>query len=422
MKILLLSTTDIEGGAARATYRLHRGLQQMGISSQMLVQRKFSDDSTVFGPTSKIAKGFSRIQPTLDSLPLLSYRQREQTNFSCQWLPDTIGPKAASLQPDLINLHWICEGYLQIETLAQFKQPVVWTLHDMWAFTGGCHYSGDCDRYTKNCGHCPLLKSKHGWDLSRWIWQCKANNWQNQQWVFVAPSNWLAQCVRSSSLFHDRQVEMIPNGIDTQQYQPVDRQIARRLLRLPSDKFLILFGAIQATHDRRKGFHLLQSALQKLSESGWGKKAELVVLGATQPANPIDLGMPTHYLGKLKDDIALSLVFAAADVFVAPSIQDNLPNTVLEAIACGTPCVAFNIGGMPDLIEHQQTGYLAQPFQIDDFVQGIIWILVEPERHQKLANAARCKAEREFNLKLQANRYTNLFHQLISRSNSTLSN
>jgi glycosyltransferase involved in cell wall biosynthesis len=183
-------------------------------------------------------------------------------------------------------------------------------------------------------------------------------------------------------------------------------------LNLPQDKQLILFGAMYPNSDCRKGFHLLRQALQSLNKSEWRDKAKLAIFGASQPKEPIDLGLESHYLGRLNDDISLAVVYAAADVFVAPSIQDNLPNTVMEAIACGTPCVAFDIGGMPDMIEHQHNGYLAQPFDSEDLAKGIVWVLENKERHQKLCDRARQKAEQEFTLEIQARRYESLYREI----------
>ncbi|HBK62697.1 MAG TPA: glycosyl transferase, partial [Cyanobacteria bacterium UBA11166] len=318
-----------------------------------------------------------------------------------------------------INLHWINQGYTQIETLAKFKQPLVWSLHDMWAFTGGCHYNKDCDRYTISCGACPQLGSTKDWDISRWVWQRKTKAWKNLNLTVVALSSWLANCARESSLFQDLPIEVIPNGINSNKYRPINQQIAREVLNLPQDKQLILFGSLKATSDKRKGFHLLQPALQDLSKSGWYNRLELVIFGAERPENPPEFGFNTHYLGTLSDDLSLALVYSAANVFVLPSVQDNLPNTIMEAIACGTPCVAFNIGGMPDLIEHQQNGYLAQPYKIEDLAQGIAWVLENEERHQKLSFRAREKVEQEFTQEIQGSRYVSLFTQVLGNSHST---
>ena len=415
MKVLLIGTSDSKGGAARAAYRLHQGLRRIKVNSQMLVQVKQGDNPSVMGssPESGIEKARTGIRLTLDQLPLKFYPNAGSSKYSPHWLPDTINSKVALLDPDVINLHWISNGYVKIETIAKFNKPIVWTLHDMWAFTGGCHYNQECDRYTKSCGACPQLDSKKDWDLSSWGWQRKAKAWKNLNLTIVTPSVWLAKCARESSLFRDRQIEVIPNSLDTDIYRPISKKLARELLKLPQDKQLILFLSLRATSDRRKGFHLLQPALQKLSQAGWKEKLELVIVGVSRPEKPPELGFKPHYLGTLKDNITLALAYSAADAFIAPSVQDNLPNTVLEAISCGTPCIAFKIGGMPDMIEHQQNGYLAEPYKIEDFTRGIAWVLENEARHQKLSSRAREKAEQEFALKIQADRYASLFNELL---------
>ncbi len=413
MNVVILNTSDITGGAARAAYRLHQGLQGIGVRSQMLVQEKFSDDRAVISPKTRMAQGTSRMRVAFDALPLKFYRKRDATTFSLHWLPEGNASTIERLNPDLINLHWLGEAFVQVETIAKFNRPLVWSLHDMWTFTGGCHYSDDCDRYTASCGECPQLASSSDWDLSRWVWQRKAKAWRNLNLTIVALSSWLAKCASSSSLFKNLRVELIPNGLDTQKYKPINRQVARELLNLPQDKHLVLFGSLGATSDKRKGFHLLQPALEDLSQSGWQDRLELVIFGASQPENAPNFGLKAHYLGTLSDELSLALVYSAADVFVLPSTQENLANTVMEALACGTPCVTFNIGGMPDLIEHQKNGYLAQPYEIRDLAQGIAWVLESEERHQKLSHRARKKTEQEFTMEIQARRYSSLFTEIL---------
>ena len=165
MKVLLISNSDIKGGANRAAFRLHQGLQSIDVNSQMLVQTKQIDDQTVVGSRSAsgIGQAISGSRLTLNQLPLKFYPNCDQSLYSPQWLPDNIAAKVAQLEPDIINLHWICNSYIQIETLAKFNKPLVWTLHDMWAFTGGCHYNQECDLYTESCGSCPQLGSKRDW-------------------------------------------------------------------------------------------------------------------------------------------------------------------------------------------------------------------------------------------------------------------
>lgn len=412
MKALLLSTFDRVGGAARATYRLHGGLQALSserfVTSQMLVQRKVSDDVTVLAPRSGPDRTIARLRSPFDRLPLARYPQREGF-FSVQWLPDNLVNRITMLQPDVINLHWIGRGFVQIETLAQLNRPLVWTLHDMWAFTGGCHYNDDCDRYQQNCGACPQLHSTQDSDLTRWIWARKAKAWQSLPLTLVSPSRWLADCARKSALLSHHRIEVIPNGLNLNLYKPMSRLVARQHLGLPPDQTLVLFGAASAISDRRKGFHLLQEMLQRLRLEPELDLA-LIVLGSDRPENPPDLGFPSHYLGHLQDEEALATVYAAADVFVAPSLQDNLPNTVLEAMACGTPCVAFDIGGMPDMIDHQVNGYLARPFDCGELAAGLRWVLQAGDR---VGQNARAKAEQAFSLEHQARRYQSLFTEVI---------
>ncbi|MDF5711735.1 MAG: glycosyltransferase family 4 protein [Nostoc sp. S4] len=417
MKVVLLNSSDSNGGASRAAYRLHQGLIGIGINSQMLVQIQESNDSTVISPQNKIGKELNKLRPRFSRLPLKLYPNRKTSEYSSSWLPDRIAAKVKKLAPDVINLHFICESYLQIQTIASLKKPLIWTLHDMWAFTGGCHYNQNCDRYINSCGTCPQLGSDRNLDLSRWQWQSKAKYWKNLDFTIITPSKWLAKEAQASSLFKSTRIEVIPYGLDINKYKPINRQTAREQLNLPQDKHLVLFGAVNGTSNHRKGFHLLLPALQSLSKSGWSDRLELVIFGCSQPLNPPEFGFKSGYLGKFNDDASLALLYAAVDVFIAPSIQDNLPNTVMEALACGTPCVAFNIGGMPDMIEHQRNGYLAQPFEIEDLAQGIAWVLEDKQRRQKLCDRAREKVEQEFTLELQAHRYASVYTSVLKEYN-----
>lgn len=412
MKITLLSRGDSGAGGYVAVYRLYQGLKKVEDRTSLLVGSGKKSD-TVSLNTSGFEKVFSQLAPSLDKLPLKRYRDRPSTLFSTQWVPDGIESKLKQFEPDIVNVHWVSQGFMQIETLAQLPYPLVWTSHDMGGFTGGCHYTQECDRYIQSCGQCPQLKSSKEQDLSRWVWQRKQRAWKTLPLTLVSPSHWLADCMKKSSLFRDKRIEVIANGLDTTIYKPCGRAYARNRLNLPQDKHLILFGAVNATSDIRKGFHLLQSALQYLSQSDRKDNIELVIFGASRPQQEPSLGFKTHYLGKFQDDLDLSLIYAAVDLFVAPSIQDNLPNTILESLACGTPAVAFNIGGMPDMIEHQQNGYLAQAFEIEDLAQGMSWVLENRERYQHLCDRARQKVEQEFTLEIQAQNYLNLFAEII---------
>ncbi|AFZ01178.1 glycosyltransferase family 4 protein [Calothrix sp. PCC 6303] len=418
MKILHLSTLDLVGGAARAAYRVHRGLVDIGVNSQMLVRYKSSKDKTVIAPKSYLERGLGELIANANQHPINSYKHKGRNSFSPQWLGDGIRSKINHLNSDIVNLHWVGRGFIQIETLAKLKQPLVWTLMDMWSFTGGCYYTDNCDRYTQSCGKCPMLSSDRDDDLSQKVWNRKIKAWQNLNLTLVAPTQWMAKSAAASSVFKNQRIEVIPFCLDTNVFKPIDKQVARKALNLPLDKKLVLFGALNATQDQRKGFHLLQPALQQLAKTEWNQKIEVVVFGASPPEIPLDLGFNAHYLGKINDDIALALVYAAADVMIAPSVQEAFGQTASESIACGTPIIAFADTGLADIVEHQNNGYLVKPYEIDDLARGIIWVLENEERHQKLSDNARKKAESDYPLELQARRYETLYAEILRDCNA----
>lgn len=412
MKIILVNTNDIQGGAAIAVYRLLKGLQQSGVEAEMLVQSKKSDDYSVIGPQTKWQKLFGKFRPTLDSISIRFYRQRKKIIFSPALIPDNICKKIQDIDPDIVHLHWIAEGFIKIESLAKMKKPIVWTLHDSWAFTGGCHIPFDCKKYIKSCNYCPTLSSNKKNDLSYKIWKRKKKSWKNLNLTIVTPSSWLGECAKRSSLFYKTRVEVIPNGLDLNRFKPIDKNIARDILCFPKDKKLILFGALSALSDKRKGFLLLKEALKKLS-SKENKDIELVIFGSSKPKDEENLGFKTHYLGQLNDEISLVLVYSAADVIIIPSIQDNLPNTIMESLACGTPVVAFDVGGIHDMIDHQRNGHLAKPFDTEDLAYGIEWVLEDNSRWEKLSKNAREKVIKEFDIVKVTKRYMDLYKDVL---------
>lgn len=416
MKIVLLNQSDYGGGAFIAGYRFHKAFLQAGVNSTMLVADKKTDDFTVLAEDTKLGKVKTKVASNLDSLPLKLYPQRQNTMFSSQWFPNSVEERVQQINPELVHLHWINSGYLRIETLGKFNKPLVWTFHDMWPFTGGCHVSKDCLGYTKDCGSCPQLHSNKQKDLSRWIWQRKFKVWKNLNLSIVTPSHWLADCVRSSSLFQNFRIRVIHHGLDLKKYQSIEKNLARKILNLPTNKQLVMFGASGLNlHDPNKGFRFLSSALQSLDRFEWKDKIELVIFGSSRPRNPIELGFKTHYIGRFHDDISLAIAYSAADVIVVPSQQESFGLVACESLACSTPVVAFNTTGLKDIIDHQYNGYLATPFEYEDLAYGITWVLSN-EYQQKLSGNAREKAEREFNIDKQTNLYLSLFAEILGQN------
>lgn len=409
MKTLLINTSDLEGGAARSAYRLLRGLKEQNLNTLMLVQNKIGDDWSVIGPKNNFEKGKGIFRPHIDKLPLLTYKNKKLTPWSPSWLPSNITWKIREINPEIVHLHWINGGFLPINTLKTINKPIVWTLHDSWPFTGGCHIPYDCKNYKTGCGNCPQLGSNSNYDISKRVYNKKESLWKDINLTIVTPSNWLADCARSSKLFKNKDIRVIPNGLDINVFRPIDKVVARELLNLPENKKLILFGAMHSTKDSNKGFNYLSGALRNLAEKKLPSDVELVVFGASEPKESQNLGFKINYLGRVNDDIKLSLLYSAADVFVAPSKQENLPNTIMESLACATPVVAFNIGGIPDLIDHLGNGYLARPYSIEDLSLGIETVLKKCEQSNSLGINGRKKVEENFDIKDISKRYIDLY-------------
>ncbi|MDH3346851.1 MAG: glycosyltransferase family 4 protein [Desulfobulbaceae bacterium] len=413
MKVLLANTFDTEGGAARAAYRLHKGLQQIGTESNLLVQQKSSTDQSVHGPPSKIERAFPKIWTSIDRIPLFLYPRRQKVSFSPAIAPGRLLAEIQRRPAEIVHLHWITDGFLKIEALSKIKQPIIWTLHDMWAFTGGCHTDQQCGLYRQSCGNCPLLKSHKNKDLSSHTLNRKIKYWKNLNLTIVTPSKWLSKCAINSSLFSNYRIETIPNGLDLSVYKPINKKICRQILNLPTDKKIILFGSMGITFDKNKGFQLLQPALNKFALNGWKNNAIAICFGSSEPLNPPDMGIPILYYDRLHDDIALSIILSAADIVIVPSLQENLPNTIMEAMACATPVAAFNIGGIPDLITHKKNGFLVTPFDIDQLAYGIDWILKDTERWNSLSRASRKKIEQNYEISTIAHRYMKLYESVL---------
>ena len=387
MNILHVNHSDINGGAARAAYRLHHALRASGVDSTMLVNVAAAGDWTVQGPRNKWEKLAARVRPTLVGPLVKTLNTQNPIIHSPAVLPSNWVERLNASDADVVHLHWVAGEMMSIADIGRIRKPMVWTLHDMWAFCGAEHYTEDFrwrDGYHRH--NRPAHES--GFDLNRWTWQRKRKHWR-QPIHIVSPSQWLANCARESVLMRDWPVSVVPNCLDTERWKPMAKALARQLLGLPADVPLLLFGAMGGGQDPRKGFDLLAGALQHLR--GQVPGMELVVFGQLAPQQPPELGYPVHFTGHLHDDLSLRALYCAADALVVPSRQDNLPNTAVEAQACGTPVVAFDIGGLPDIVEHLHTGYLVKAFDDKDLAAGIAWIVAE-RKAGRLGEGARQRA------------------------------
>ncbi len=382
----------------------------------MLVQKKATEDERIIGPRSVGQKLSAMLRPRMDIAPVRLYGAAHRTNpWAVGWFPNRLARRVEALSADVVNLHWVGQGFLPVQELPRLQKPVIWTLHDSGAFTGGCYIPYDCTNYTAMCGQCHHLGSQSARDLSRITWRRKQKHWRSLDFCVVAPSRWLASCAARSSLMADKRIEVIPNGLDLERFRPLDRALARDALSLPQDRKLILISAAASRTDPNKGYALLRAALQHPCCQGLKKTTDLVVLGTSVRDTELDSIFNCHYLGYLHDDVSIVLAYCAADVFVLPSVQENLPNSIMEAMACGTPCVAFAAGGITDLIDAGANGYLAKPYDAAELARGIAAVLQSsiaiPMREQ-----ARRKVEVEFDGRMIARRYAEIYRALLDDS------
>ncbi|SQR61765.1 colanic acid biosynthesis glycosyltransferase WcaL [Escherichia coli] len=352
MKILHICYSDCLGGAARAANRLHQAQRKLGINSFMLVVDKYTDDDYVL-ELNKLTKFRIKILNMISGYILRHLIQKNPVKHSLNIFSAGVVNAINKLNPDIVNIHWIGDNMLSIKEISKIKSPIIWTMHDMWAFSGCEHYDSfpGIRRYEDD------YNKKDGiFDLNRIIYRYKKKKWSHINMQFVSPSRWLAECACRTSLIEGKRVHVIQNTIDHVVFDKVDKVCARKLLGLPQNRKLILFGAMSGTADHRKGFHLLNEALKYLSEK-YATEYGLVIFGDKKDGDDIH-GFPTYRLGTFYDELSIKLIYSAADIYVAPSLQDNLPNTLVESLAVGTPCIAFNIGGMPDLIINSKLGGL----------------------------------------------------------------
>jgi glycosyltransferase involved in cell wall biosynthesis len=415
-----ISTFDQRGGAARAAYRLHAGLQRIGVTSRMFVADKLSQDDSVI-KYEPPATPWSRIQREIrrQFLARSINRYRATAPAALSFFTDDRAVSGADPwrhlpQSDVIQLHWT-PGFLDYKSFFSSippDKPVVWTLHGMDALTGGCSFNEDCSNFTTECGSCPQLGSHSGSDLTHQVWKRKKSVYSKltaSRLQIVAPSRWLCDEVQRSSLLKNFTCTVIPYGLDTEVFAPRNRYAAREVLGIPQEVRVILFVA-DGISVPRKGLHLLTEALSAMEGSS---RPFLVALGPGQA--PLSKELPLLQLESASNDRFLSSVYSAADLFVAPSLQDNLPCTVLESMACSTPVVGFAVGGIPDLVRPGLTGLLAKPRDSGDLRRAILELLSDRDRLKDMAATCRKVACEEYSLEIQAKRYAALYQQMLER-------
>ncbi len=401
MKVLLLNTYR-HGGAGVASGRLLDALRQSGTQADLLTMQE----------------GGKRWPFYAERLSFLPYERDKSVRFSFSLanFGTDLRRHPAVQAADVLHLHWINQGFLSLQNIRQLAtlgKPIVWTLHDMWAFTGGCHIY-TCDHFQQNCGQCPYLRKPGPEDLSHRIWAAKQRLFpKNMQ--FVTCSDWLRGMALSSSLLADYPVISIPNPIDTQVFKPIteaERLKFRQEKGVAPNARVILFVAMKIS-DPHKGFRFLEAALQELHAKHADLPLEIMVIGKSDPEALATLPYPVHALGLFRDPTELARVYAAADVFVTPTLADNLPNTVMESLACGTPVAGFRTGGVPEMVDHQVNGYIADQGDPAALAEGIRWVLSGEKPIEVLRQAARKKVEDEYGYAVVAGRYMELYEGVL---------
>ncbi len=412
MKILHIVAGELTGGAAKGAYNLHRGLLNLGVESVVLTNgSKTLDDSTarsIIINKKSYLKNFFRKQ--LDLSLSFFYRKRRKIIFSSGIFGFDFTKTTEYKEADIIHLHWINFGFINIKDLKKIKRPIVWTLRDMWPMTGGCHYSLDCENYKVGCGHCKQLNSNKKRDLSRFIVKRK-EKYLSKNIKLVGISRWLSNKAKESYLFKDFDIRTISNNIDTDEFFPINKKEAREALGIKTNKKIILAGA-NNLKDFYKGFDKFLQSIQKLNNNDYFLcffgKLEKEVLDKTD--------FEYKDFGYLTDTISLRILYSASDVFVAPSTQEAFGKTLAEAMACETPVVCFDATGPKDIVSHKVDGYKAKPFRSKDLARGTEWVL-NNDKYDDLCKNARKKVEENFDIKIVAEKYKQLYEEILSDKN-----
>ena len=422
MKIVLLNTSETKGGAAIAANRLMKTLKRFNVNIIKIVRDKQTDDSNVISVNSSfLISKFNYIRFLWERLSIFIHNKFCKENLFAVSIANTgtdISNHPEIKDADIIHIHWINQGFLSISDINKIirtKKPVVWTMHDMWPCTGICHHARDCRNFTSECGNCFFLNSKRKNDLSKKIFIKKRKLiFSNNNITFVGCSNWLANKAKISNLSKNNRILSIPNPIDTNVFNPSDKILSRKQLNLPEDKKLLLFGAANIS-DKRKGIYYLIDAINMIKESNTvlGEQLCLVAFGQIKKDFTDLVKIPVYQMGYLTDIEKIVSLYNAIDLFITPSLEENLPNTIMESMACGTPCVGFDIGGIPEMIDHKQNGYVAQYKDSKDLAIGIDWIFCNTN-YNDLSVSARQKAVNNYSEDIVASQYLKLYNNLLN--------
>jgi glycosyltransferase involved in cell wall biosynthesis len=418
LKVVHLNTYDGNGGAGRACMRLNRALLNQNIDSKVIVHYKFGKNPQVGDfNTNIIQKAYTAGTIVLERIWAKRYLKALKTPFSFAWFGRSVIHHPDVKNADIIHLHWVNHGFLNpahIAEIGKLNKPVVWTFHDSNAFTGGCHVRYTCDHFKHECGNCPLLKNSAPDDYSNRIWKQKRKAYDKLDFTVVAPSTWMQGSVAEASLMVGKRVKQIPNTLETDIFKPADKKTAKELAGFSPGKFILLSGFMPSRKDMHKGTSYLLESLELLKTRLGGKTddIELVVFGNRSTDDMPDFPFKTSFLGTINDDEQLARCYAAADAFLIPSLEDNLPYTVMESLSCGTPVVAFTTGGIPNMVKHEYNGYLATYRSAESFTDGMEWIINHADK-EKLNRQARQTIMDEFSEEIIAKKHIKVYHESL---------
>ena len=421
MRVLIVNTSERTGGAAVAANRLMDALNNNGVKAKMLVRDKESEDITVVGLPHSPLLQWHFLWERWCAFWHLHFSKSHLWEIDMACAGSDITKMREFKEADVIHLSWINQGMLSLKSIKKIiksGKPVVWTMHDLWPATGVCHYARGCKRYASSCGNCPLLPHKgSSHDLSNKVFRKKQALYKDANIHFVACSKWLERQAKQSGLFVGQRITNIPNPIDSHIFCPRDKKEARLQVGLPEDKKLILFVSQKVT-DERKGVSYFVEALEKLvqRDPSMKERVAVAILGGHSEEVASRLSLPSYPLGYISDEKTIVQVYNSVDAFVLPSLEDNLPNTIMEAMACGVPSVGFKVGGIPEMIDHLKNGYVANYCDSDDLMSGIHWVLEEASV-EELKKACLYKVSHQYSQHAVALSYIEVYNHALAYKN-----